>query len=136
MFGGVVGGAAFIRTDGIDFRLLEPLPLAIAMFVALPAAYGAMMSLVVERRLRDAAATERSHWWTLGLIPLIALGLLGPPGLGVLFVVAASWALHRRAPGIASLWRSPIVVWIGRTALLVATGIAFVAVVRDVTRIL
>lgn len=34
---GVVGGALVVRPDGIDFTELEPLPLAIAMFVALPA---------------------------------------------------------------------------------------------------
>lgn len=64
---------------------------------------------------------------------LLCAPSLLPPGASL---VAATWALHRRAPGIASLWRSPIVVWVGRTALLVATGIALVALVRDVTRIL
>jgi uncharacterized membrane protein YhaH (DUF805 family) len=134
VFGGIVGGALFIKTDGIDFRLLEPLPLAIALFVALPAAYGVAMSVLVERRLRDA--TGRSRWWALGLIPLIALAIIGPTGLGVLVLVAAVWVVHRAAPGLASLWRSATVVWIGRAALLVATAIAFVALVRDIARIL
>jgi hypothetical protein len=136
VFGGAVGGALIVKADGIDFRLLEPLPLAIAMFIALPAAYGVAMSLLVERRLRDAAASERSRWWALGLIPLIAIGLLGPIGLGVLVLIVAAWAAHRSAPGLASLWRSPGVVWIGRAALLAVTTISLVALVRDVTEIL
>lgn len=134
VFGGIVGGAAFIKTDGIDFRLLEPLPLAIALFVALPAAYGVAMSLLVERRLRDA--TERSPWWALGLIPIIGLAFFGPSGLGVLVLVAAAWVVRRKAPSLASLWRSATVVWIGRAALLAVTAASLVALVRDITRIL
>jgi hypothetical protein len=136
VFGGVVGGALIIKTDGIDFRLLEPLPLAIALFIALPAAYGVVMSLLVERRLGDVKATERSPWWALGLIPLIGLALLGPSGLGVLVAIAAAWVVHRRAPELASLWRSSTVAWIGRASLLAVTAIALVALVRDLTRIL
>ncbi len=136
VFGGIVGGAAFIRSDGIDFRLLEPLPLAIVLFIALPAAYGVAMSLLVERRLRNAAGTDRSRWWPLGLIPIIGLALLGPIGLGLLFLMGAAWAVHRTAPGLASLWRSSIVVWVGRAALLAVTTTALVALVRNVTRIL
>lgn len=136
VFGGAVGGALIIKTDGIDFRLLEPLPLAIALFIALPAAYGVVMSLLVERRLRDTATIERSRLWALGLIPLIAIGLLGPTGLAVLLLIAATWVVHRKAPELASLWRSPIVVWIGRAALLAVTAVALVALVRDITKIL
>jgi hypothetical protein len=136
VFDGIVGGAAFIQSDGIDFRLLEPLPLAIALFIALPAAYGVVMSLMVERNLRDTAVTERSRWWALGLIPFIAIGLLGPPGLVVLLIIAATWVVHRKAPEVASLWRSPIVVWIGRAALLAVTATALVVLARDITNIL
>ena len=32
-----MGGALLIQPDGLDFRLLEPLPLAIAFFIAIPA---------------------------------------------------------------------------------------------------
>ncbi|MGZ5212341.1 MAG: hypothetical protein ACXWEG_08130 [Actinomycetota bacterium] len=136
VFGGIVGGAAFIKTDGIDFRLLEPLPLAIVLFIALPATYGVMMSFLVERRLRHAVATQGSRWWALGLIPLIGFALFGPSGLAVLVLIAAAWAIHRSAPAFASVWRSAIVVWIGRAALLIVTAIALVALARDVTRIL
>jgi hypothetical protein len=136
VFGGIVGGAAFIKSDGIDFRLLEPLPLAIALFIALPAAYGVVMSLLVERNLRDAAATERSRWWALGLIPFIAIGLLGPTGLGVLLIIAATWVVNRKAPELVAFWHSSAMVWIGRTSLLAVTAIALIALARDITRIL
>jgi hypothetical protein len=135
VFGGIVGGAVFI-SDGIDFRLLEPLPLAIVLFIALPAAYGVAMSLLVERRLRDDPRTDRSPWWALSLIPLIGLALLGPIGLGVLVLIAATWVVGRTAPGFASLWRSAVTVWIGRAVLLAVIAFALVALIRDVTRIL
>jgi hypothetical protein len=136
LFGGIVGGAVFIRSDGIDFRLLEPLPLAIVLFIALPASYGVAMSLLVERRLLDDPATDRSPWWALSLIPLIGLALLGPIGLGVLVLIAATWAVNRTAPGFASWWRSAVTMWIGRAVLLAVTAFALVALIRDVARIL
>jgi hypothetical protein len=137
LFGGIVGGAAFIQSDGIDFRLLEPLPLAIVLFIALPAAYGVAMSVLVERSLRaDAAPDPSGGWWALALIPLFGLALIGPIGLGALVLIAAAWVLHRSAPGLARLWGSATAVWIGRAALLALTTIAFGMLVRDVTRVL
>jgi hypothetical protein len=136
IFGGVVGGAVFIRSDGIDFRLLEPLPLAIVFFIALPAAYGVAMSVLVERRLRDAVAVERPGWWMLSLIPLVLLALVGPFGVGALVFIVTAWVVHRTAPGFASIWRSTIVMWLGRTALLVVTAAFLVALVRDIIQIL
>jgi hypothetical protein len=45
---GLVGGSLVIHPDGVDFTLLEPLWLAIVLFVLLPAAYGlAVASLAV-----------------------------------------------------------------------------------------
>jgi hypothetical protein len=38
LFFGSIGAAFAIRPGGVDFTLISPLPLAIAMFIALPAA--------------------------------------------------------------------------------------------------
>jgi hypothetical protein len=48
VFFGVVGGAAVIKPDGVDFNLLAPLWLAVLLFVALPTAYGWGMATMVE----------------------------------------------------------------------------------------
>jgi hypothetical protein len=48
---GTVGGALVVNADGVDFRFLEPLSLAVTMFVALPAIWGATVPLVTERLL-------------------------------------------------------------------------------------
>jgi hypothetical protein len=44
-----VGGAGVVHEDGIDFRLLEPAALAIALFVALPAVAAVVTVTLVER---------------------------------------------------------------------------------------
>jgi len=136
VFGGIVGGAAFIRPDGIDFTRLDPLLLAIAMFIALPALYGVTMSLFVERLLRSDPGGSASWAWLLGLLPLVAFGATGPLGLGLLLLMFGVWWFLRAVPDAATLWRSPTVMWIGRAALLAVTARSLVTLIEDVDQIL
>jgi hypothetical protein len=48
-------GAAIVHVDGVDFTRLGPLWLAVGMFVALPAAWGATVVVLTERLLRPGA---------------------------------------------------------------------------------
>jgi hypothetical protein len=137
IFGAAVGGAAVVHPDGVDFTRLEPLWLAVVLFVALPAAYGVAMSRLVERGLRRADESERgSKLWVLGLVPLFAFGLFGPLGIAILLLVATGWWIHRAAPGSAARWRSPPVVWAGRVILLGFVAWSGWILVRDAIRIL
>jgi len=136
VFGGVVGGALFIRPGGLDFTLLDPLPLAIAMFIALPAMYGVGMSLLVERLLRPGSSWSRSRAWIIGLIPLLAIAAFGALGIGVLLVMATLWSIHRWSPETASLMHSGTVLWIGRAVLLAVTGLGLVATIKDIDQVL
>ena len=136
VFGGIVGGALVIDPHGIDFTVLEPLPLAIAMFIALPAIYGVAMSLFVERLLRSNPGASTSWGWMFGLLPLVALGAVGPLGIGLLLLMFAAWWVHRAAPEAAALWRSPPVAWIGRAVLLAVTARSLVSLLADVDLIL
>ena len=135
VFGGIVGGAGVIRPGGIDFTLLDPLPLAITMFITLPGIYGVVVSRLIERGLRADSGPGASQAWVLGLIPLMLLGFIGPIGLGVAAVIPALWIVHRTAPRIASLWGSPPVVWIGRAGLIAVTAVALASLGRDITQI-
>jgi len=45
----VVGGGLFVEFEGIDFRLLKPLWLAIGLFVFLPGAWGATVAIATDR---------------------------------------------------------------------------------------
>jgi hypothetical protein len=135
---GVAGGAAVIRPEGIDFRLLEPLGLAVAMFVALPAIYGAILALLVERSFRRPAG---DRWRSLLGLPLLVplllpVALVGPFGLFIVLAMVAVLLLLARGPGVGSIWTSPVVTWLGRTALAVFTAFAGLELVRDVAAVL
>lgn len=136
VFGGVVGGAVFIRPDGIDFTRLDPLPLAIAMFIALPAIYGVAMSLLVERLLRSNPGASGPWGWLLGLLPLVAFGATGPIGVGLLLLMFGLWWLHRWVPEVAIMWRSSTAAWIGRAALVAVTMWGLVSLVDDIDQVL
>jgi len=49
VFAAALGGANIVHDDGVDFALLEPAALAIALFVLLPGAAAAVVVLFVER---------------------------------------------------------------------------------------
>jgi hypothetical protein len=136
VFGGIVGGALFISPDGIDFTLLDPLPLAIVMFIALPAIYGVAMSLFVERLLRSSSAVGASWGWSFGLLPLVAFGATGPLGIGLILLMSGVWWIARSAPDASTLWRSPTITWIGRAILLAVTVRGLVSLVDDIDQIL
>ena len=66
IFGGVVGGALFIRPGGIDSTQVQPHLLSIVMFIALPAAYGVALVYLAERMLLPGAFLQRSKAWPWG----------------------------------------------------------------------
>ena len=133
---GIVGGATVIRPGGIDFTLLQPLGLAVAMFVVLPTAYGVATSLLADRFLENDSAFGRSRAWIAGLVLLLPLGLLGVVGLAVLASILAAVLLGRAAPAITSLWNSPPVTWIGRVGLVAIAVVWSTELVRDAVEIL
>jgi hypothetical protein len=133
---GIVGGATVIRPGGIDFTLLDPLGLAVALFIALPAAYGVAVSLLVERFLADRSAFSRSKALIAGFVLLLPLGFFGLIGVAVLALILAAVLLGRAAPEMASLWTSPPVAWIGRAGLVAVAILWGAALVRDVIEVL
>lgn len=86
VFYGVVGGAMLVHTDGVDFTVLEPAVLAIALFVAISAGFGAVVAHLVGLAAADGAWPQTWPWWALGP-PL--LFLLLPPFLLVALVAVA-----------------------------------------------
>ena len=135
---GAVGGARVIKPEGIDFTLLEPLPLAVAMFIAIPALYGVATSLLAERLLLAAEERPRGGF-LLVLVAFLPVAAGGP--LGILFIILvlalwmAGWALNKFIP-LAALWHSPAVTWIGRVALAGLFVYSTVGLVKDSVEIL
>jgi hypothetical protein len=89
LFYGIVGGALIVKPDGVDFVFLEPVALAIALFVLLPAAFGAIVSWLVNRAMADDGWPRRAPWWLLGP-PLLVLAL--PPAFVLVLVVVLTQA--------------------------------------------
>ena len=134
VFFGLVGGAGLIRTDGIDFKELSPLPLAVAMFVAIAIAYGAVMAWLTERMLHPGSVMRRRRWaWIAGLLPLVPANIVG---ILVLLLATLVLIIRHSAPGTIAAWRSSVAMWIGRTLLFVATVTSGVKLVRDSVEIL
>jgi hypothetical protein len=134
VFFGLMGASGIIGPDGLDFSALSPLPLAIAMFVAIPTLYGAAMPLIVERLLQDGSIVRRRpRTWLFGLAPLVLLNVVG-----LLLLVAALgiWALGRANPRLVDAWWSPRGAWLGRAALFVGAMVSGVGLVLDTAEIL
>jgi hypothetical protein len=89
---GVIGGALMVHRGGVDFTRLHPVMLAVVLFVAICAGFGAAAA-----RMLDAAAgrdEEQPRWWLVG--PPLAV-LFFPPFL----IVAVPAAVVNWAAGAA-----------------------------------
>jgi len=133
---GLLGGALVIRPGGIDFTRLEPLGLAIGMFVALPAAYGVVIALLAERLLVRAPRFGRVRASVGGLVVIALVALTGLPLVAIPVLVVLAFALRGWAPAVVAAWSSTPVIWIGRAALAGVSLVAAVAVWTDAVKIL
>jgi hypothetical protein len=102
---GAVIGSMLIHADGIDFRALTPTWLAIAMFVALPFAFGVAISWTVDRLDREGsfAREGRARWivapvLTLLLPPTLILLALATVVLFAWIPVRDAWRAQGKAP--------------------------------------
>src|SRR5205807_6730700 len=68
--------ALLVHPDGIDFRVLKPLALAIALFVTISAGFGAAVAHLVGAAAGDHAWPQQRSWWLLG--PPLAFLLIPP----------------------------------------------------------
>jgi hypothetical protein len=100
LVGAVGGGGLIVHDGGVDFELLEPAWLAIALFVALPAVGVLAMAWLArwfetwwwERRRRMAVVS-------LAAFPMVVF----VPIVIAVAVVAAAWAWASRSPAVRSL---------------------------------
>lgn len=74
-------GGMLVHTDGVDFTLLEPAGLAVALFVAIPALYGLVIALAAERWLPAPGSWRRLEplRWVLraGVTVVLVVALAG-----------------------------------------------------------
>ena len=130
---GAIGGALIIDPDGLDFTVLDPLWLAVAMFIALPAAFGAALARGVEQLIPWASDRGRSLF--VLFVPLLPIVLFPVIAVQVALVVLA-WAALRRWPAAGRLWWSAPVTLAGRAVGVGATALATIVLAQDVAEIL
>ncbi len=126
---GAVVGSMLIHADGIDFRVLKPTWLAVGLFVALPALFGALIGVVVDR----VSANVAQHGWRRWALPtmLVAAFPLTIVVVGIASVALAAWVPARRGLASAGGLSKPAGLGVRAVWLLIAlAGLA--ALVGDV----
>jgi hypothetical protein len=102
---GAVVGSMLLHSDGIDFTLLKPTWLAIALFIALPAVFGTLVGIAVDRvaATGSRSAAGRRRWVVPALLlvcfpPTIVLALVAGAVLTV-WVALQSTGVTAQARG-------------------------------------
>lgn len=125
----VVVGSQVVHTDGVDFTL-DPLLLAVGLFVLVPGVYGALLTVLAERWLADDGPFATSRLWLAGL-PLL-LWLPVAPLLGALAAGLTAYEAVRRTPRGAAALLHPAGPRLARGALVVVFAAGLVDLTRDV----
>lgn len=128
---GVVVGAMLVHTDGVDFTFLRPTWLAVALFVAIPALYAALLTLLCERWLNPDSRLLRARGRVL-FPPLILWLPLAP----VPVALALAWSLvvlARRRPSTRAIVEHPAIPWLARLALTGVFAMFVIELVGDIS---
>jgi len=126
---GALAGSIVIHADGTDFNVLEPLWLAVTLFVALPALFGWVIGAVVDAVDAPGSWTRRGRLrWALPVVLLLAFPLVTLPTAVVAIAVAALLPVRRRLLGVLT---SPVGGTILRAAFLGIAVLSFVALAAD-----
>jgi hypothetical protein len=132
VFAAVGIGTLVIEPHGVDFTVVEPHALALAMFIAIPAGYGVTAAWLIEHayarglRIPDAAAL------------VLSLALFVPQGPTAVLPATAAVALMAGNRGglVSRVWHHSIVTWAGRAALAAVFALATRALIEDVIAVL
>lgn len=137
LWGVAVFGPTLVHVDGVDFNLLGPAWLAIALFVALPGLLGLLVPPAVERATRSGGwfmtAPRRRALSPLLLMayPPLLLGLAAPAA-----VVIIGHDRARRSPRLAAILDSPTAKIAARSLLAGIAAVGVLALVRDAASLL
>jgi hypothetical protein len=134
---GVVVGAMLVHRGGIDFTRLRPAGLAIALFVLIPAAYGALIGPVQEYCDRPDSWLNR-HRARRWAAPILTLALVPPlvPMLAVLFLVAWGWAGARERLAPEGFPSHPVAEVMARVPWVAIVALGLLDLVRDTAGLL
>jgi len=129
----IVTGSILIHVDGVDFTL-HPVWLAIAMFVAIPWAYAALLTVIAERFLAPEGTFMTTSIW-LAVAPLL-LWVPIAPIVGVLLLGLLAFEAVRRTPRGGTALSHPAWPWLVRGVLAVVFTVSLINLVRDTVTLL
>lgn len=131
---GVLVGAMLIHSDGIDFHLLGPLWLAVALFIALPLLVGIALAVVADHVAAPGSWTAHRRWrWALP----VALLAVTPQALLVIvpvaLIVAVLLVLRRQL--LTPVRSSPVATLGVRAAFLAIPVVGSLSLGQDLTEL-
>jgi hypothetical protein len=130
---GVVVGSMLLHSDGVDFRLLEPPWLAMGLFVAVPAVFGAAIGPAAEMVERYAMPSG----WRKFAAPVVVLAI-GPAGVIPTLLVAPVvfvYAAVHTGSADDSQPAPPVIGLIVRAAWLAIALLGLLALIGDIRAI-
>lgn len=134
---GAVVGSMLVHTTGVDFTLLGPTWLAIALFVAIPALFAALAAPSIEWALRDEGWFQTAPAG-IALLPLVVF--LFPPLLVLVAIPAVTVAAGHRRLQRSERWSAvvhgPAVQWVVRAAWVAVGIVGIVGLARDTAALL
>jgi hypothetical protein len=129
----VVVGEMLVHTDGVDFTVLQPVELAIALFVLIPGLYALGLTVLAERWLRPGSWFQRAQ--VSRVAPCLLIWAVAFPALPALLALTLLW-LGKQAAASTSwgsrLLSSPLGPWLARAALAVVFLLSAAALADDV----
>ena len=132
---GTFGPAVIIDPDGVDFAILEPALLAVAMFVASLAAFGYAVSVAVEWLLTVSWwRMSPAAWIVMGPLLLVTLGAAFPFGVPAI-AVAAVVSAWRITPSFSTTVPHEVLARAGQIGVVAAIGLSAAFLAMDVAAV-
>jgi hypothetical protein len=129
----IIGGAAAIHPDGVDFTLLEPPWLAVGLFLLVPLLTGVLVATTVDWVDRRPGSSTASAWLPpLALTAALPLTVLAT--IPTILLVAV--LLPARRAWLGPVLTHPWSTWLARTAFASIPLIALAGLWPDLRQIL
>lgn len=132
LVGAVVGGSIIIHDGGVDFELLEPVWLAVALFVALPAV--GLLAMAWLARWFETWWWQRRRRMAVSSIAALPIVVFFPIAI-IVAVLGAAWTWASRSPAVRSLrghWSAQLLATCVFGAVIAVGGYALLLDIRAV----